>query len=160
LAFYAAAVDPRLDACLVSGYFDSRQRTWQEPLYRNVWGLLREFGDAEIATLIAPRGLVVEYSEVPTVQGPPPVQRGRRGGAAAGSLLPPASASVETDFRHIEKLLPPEFQRRQLIAGTDDKTIGPGSSRALRTFARMLGIKSDMKLSSEPPIDRRKHFDP
>src|SRR5205085_1724722 len=37
VAFYAAAADPRIDACLVSGYFDSRQRTWEEPLYRNVW---------------------------------------------------------------------------------------------------------------------------
>ena len=61
VAFYAAAVDTRIDAALVSGYFDSRQRVWSEPIYRNVWGLLHEFGDAELATLIAPRGLVVEY---------------------------------------------------------------------------------------------------
>ena len=55
LAFYAAACDPRIDACMVSGYFQSRQRLWTEPLYRNVWSLLKEFGDAEIATLVAPR---------------------------------------------------------------------------------------------------------
>jgi hypothetical protein len=160
LALYAAAVDPRLDACLVSGYFDSRQRTWQEPLYRNVWGLLREFGDAEIATLIAPRGLVVEHSEVPAVSGPPPVQPGRRRCAAAGSLRTPAFASVQAEFRRIDKLLRPDFQRRQLIAGTDGKTIGPGSPKALQAFTGMLGIKSDLKPSNHPPIDRRKHFDP
>src|SRR5262249_30250716 len=74
LAFYAAAVDPHIDACLVSGYFEARTRPWEEPLYRNVWGLLREFGDAEIATLIAPRCLIVEYSKVPPVTGPPPVK--------------------------------------------------------------------------------------
>ena len=61
VAFYAAAADTRIDAALVSGYFDSRQNVWSEPIYRNVWGLLREFGDAELATLVAPRGLVVEY---------------------------------------------------------------------------------------------------
>jgi len=33
----------------------------------NVWGLLHGFGDAEIATLIAPRPLVIEYSSVPEV---------------------------------------------------------------------------------------------
>ena len=55
IAFYAAAVDKRIDAVLVSGYFNSRQRVWDEPIYRNVWGLLSEFGDAEIASLIAPR---------------------------------------------------------------------------------------------------------
>ena len=78
LAFYAAAADPRIDACLVSGYFQRRDRPWEEPLYRNVWSLLTEFGDAEIATLIAPRGLVVEYSAVPEVVG-----------AAAGAQWPP-----------------------------------------------------------------------
>ena len=70
IAFYAAAVDTRIDAALVSGYFDSRQDVWSEPIYRNVWSLLREFGDAEIATLIAPRGLVIEYSRVPDIQNP------------------------------------------------------------------------------------------
>lgn len=160
LAFYAAAVDPRIDACLVSGYFDSRQRTWQEPLYRNVWGLLREFGDAEIATLVAPRGLVVEHSEFPSVGGPPPIRRGRRGGAAAGSLHTPTFAAVEQEFRRIDKLLPPDFQRRRLIAGPDGKTVGPGSPKALQVFADMLGSRSEMRLSAKPPVDRRKNFDP
>ena len=54
IAFYSAAVDNRIDAVLVSGYFNSRQQVWNEPVYRNVWSLLTEFGDAEIATLIAP----------------------------------------------------------------------------------------------------------
>ena len=62
IAFYSAAVDKRIDAVLVSGYFNSRQQVWDEPIYRNVWGLLSEFGDAEIASLIAPRPLVIEYS--------------------------------------------------------------------------------------------------
>ena len=57
IAFYAAAADPRIDACLVSGYFDQRTHPWEEPLYRNVWSLLqRKLGDAEIAAMIAPRG--------------------------------------------------------------------------------------------------------
>ena len=58
LALYAAAVDPRIDAALVSGYFGPRESAWKEPLYRNVWSLLREFGDAELAAMIAPRGLL------------------------------------------------------------------------------------------------------
>ena len=55
LAFYAAAVDPRIDAVLVSGYFRSRQNVATNRWRRNVWALLHEFGDAEIASLIAPR---------------------------------------------------------------------------------------------------------
>ena len=57
-----------------SGCFDSHERIWEEPLYRNLFGYLREFGDAEVASLIAPRGLVVEYSEFPAVNGPPAVR--------------------------------------------------------------------------------------
>ena len=72
LAFYSAALDTRIDAALVSGYFQPREQLWKEPIYRDLWGLLREFGDAEIAGMIAPRGLVVEASRVPNVTGPPP----------------------------------------------------------------------------------------
>ena len=51
VAFYAAAIDRRIDAALVSGYFDRRGRVWEEPIDRNVWSLLERFGDAEIASL-------------------------------------------------------------------------------------------------------------
>ena len=67
LAFYAAAVDKRIDVVMVSGYFNSRQKVWDEPLYRNVWAILTEFGDAEIASLVAPRPMVIEYSAVSTI---------------------------------------------------------------------------------------------
>jgi dienelactone hydrolase len=160
LAFYAAAADPRIAACLVSGYFDGRPRPWEEPIYRNVWGLLDEFGDAEIATLVAPRGLVVEYSPVPAVNAPPPVRPGRRGGAAAGSLRTPEFSSVQGEFRRIDTLLPPGFQSRQLVAGPDNAAAGPGSRAALQRFARMLGAESAMALSDELPEERRKGFDP
>ena len=41
------ALDTRIGAALVSGYFQPREELWKEPIYRDVWGLLREFGDAE-----------------------------------------------------------------------------------------------------------------
>jgi hypothetical protein len=52
IAFYAAALDRRIDAALVSGYFGSRERVWSEPIYRNLWSFLKRFGDAEIAALV------------------------------------------------------------------------------------------------------------
>lgn len=159
LAFYAAAVDPRIDACLVSGYFDSRQRPWEEPLYRHIWSLLHEFGDAEIASLIAPRSLIVEYSPAPSVNGPPQVQPGRRGGAAVGKLTTPPFASVQAEFRRIESLLRTDMQSRHLIAGLDNATTGPGSPQALERLARLLGIESPLALSHALPKDQRKHFD-
>jgi hypothetical protein len=58
-------VDPRIDAALVSGYFGKREAVSSEPIYRNLFGLLKEFGDAEIASLIAPRALFVEHATHP-----------------------------------------------------------------------------------------------
>ena len=52
-----------------------RQQSGPSRIYRNVWGLLREFGDAEIATLIAPRGAPVEHSA--RVPGITATRRGR-----------------------------------------------------------------------------------
>ena len=63
-------------ALSVSGYFDRREQVWNEPIYRNVWGLLNEFGDAELAGMIAPRFLYVEQDvEIPEVPGPPKAER-------------------------------------------------------------------------------------
>src|SRR5262245_46000832 len=44
IAFYAAALDPRIHAVVVSGYFGSREQTWGEPLDRNLFSLLSRFG--------------------------------------------------------------------------------------------------------------------
>jgi len=160
IAFYAAATDPRIDAALVSGYFDSRQRLWTEPLYRNVWGLLREFGDAEIATLVAPRSLVVEHSEGPRVDGPTPAPKGRRAGAAVGKLVTPPLESVATEFKRIDGLVKAGFQPRHLVNGDDGKALSFGGKWALQKFAETLGVQSSMGLADEGPKDLRRSFDP
>src|SRR5205085_134807 len=41
LAFYSAALDPRIDAAVVSGHFARRESVWSEPIDRNLFGLLR-----------------------------------------------------------------------------------------------------------------------
>jgi len=66
LALFAAALDERIDAVAVSGAFGPRETLWTEPADRNVFGLLREFGDAELAGLVAPRPLVIEHGAYPT----------------------------------------------------------------------------------------------
>lgn len=70
LALYAAAIDPRIDVACVSGHFGSRQAIWNEPLDRNVFGLLEQFGDAEISSLVAPRGLVIDSARGPELTLP------------------------------------------------------------------------------------------
>jgi len=144
VAFYAAAADTRIDAALVSGYFDSRQNVWSEPIYRNVWGLLREFGDAELATLIAPRGLVVEYAPGPNVA------------TNKGTLKTPAFESVKNEFERIDGLTRPGFQPKQLVNASPS---GPGSQAALQAFARLLGVRSSWSRMGKPPAERRRALD-
>jgi dienelactone hydrolase len=127
IAFYAVAVDPRIDATLVSGYFDSRQKVWAEPIYRNVWGLLHEFGDAEVASLILPRSLIIEHSTTPTILN------------QKGELHTPEFASVKVEFDRIES--GPNFPRPSLVSGPSGKPATPFSSPAVAAFARALGTR-------------------
>lgn len=85
VALHAAAIDTRITATVCSGYFRPGEEVWREPLDRNVWGWLREFGDAGVARLVAPRVLIVERSRGPDWPGPAAPRTGR-GGAAPGRL--------------------------------------------------------------------------
>lgn len=163
IAFYAAAVDNRIDAVLVSGYFNSRQGTWDEPLYRNVWRLLSEFGDAEIAAMIAPRPLIVEYSAVPkglarSTESPDPVSQFRYTGYK-GQLTTPAYDDVQEEFKRIDKIVRKGWQKRYLV---DDsrKPVAFGSPSALEDFTRSLGVRASLELSKNVPDDKRTAFNP
>ncbi len=140
IAFYSAAADTRIKAAAVSGYFESRQAVWREPIYRNVWGLLHEFGDAEIASLIAPRPLIIEASRGPEVAGPPPARAGR-GGAAPGQLVSPPIASVKAEFDRTrsfyEKLGVADALR--LILPPDEL---PGNEQTLTAFLSELNVEN------------------
>ena len=70
LALYASALDTRIDVTCVSGYFGPRERIWEQPIDRNVFGLLEQFGDAELCAMIAPRRLVVDSSSYPQISLP------------------------------------------------------------------------------------------
>ena len=97
IALYAAAVDMRIDAACVSGYFDSRQNIWQEPIDRNVFGLLEQFGDAELASLIAPRALIIDAA-----RGPEATIPGGRG--APARVVTPALDSVRVEVARAQTL--------------------------------------------------------
>lgn len=137
IALYAAAVDPRIDSCLVSGYFSARERIWQEPIYRNVWGLLTEFGDAEIGSLVLPRTLVVEHSQAPRVEGPPPAEAGRKSVAAPGRIETPPAERVISEFKRLEQwaeALPAAAGDRVKLVPPDPHAgaVAPGSEAALQ----------------------------
>ncbi len=164
IAFYAAALDRRIEAVLVSGYFDSRERLWEEPIYRNVFGLLTEFGDAEVASLIAPRALIVEHSKGPQINGPPAPREGRSG-AAPGKLQTPDYSSVEAEFERARALLkggnPRDFDRFRLICGNEGVATGPGSDRALTALLEALGVTVErLRQPAQAPVELRPGFEP
>jgi len=142
LAFYAAACDTRIDAALVSGYFGRRERVATEPIYRNVWGLLRQFGDAEIATLIAPRTLIVEAAPAPTVCG------------HKGDITAPAREEVEAELARAESLLAPGFASFRLIRSEQ-----PLSEAALGALLAALGGRALAPAVSPLPPDSRRLLD-
>jgi len=165
LALYAAALDTRIRAAGVSGYFQSRQQLWKEPIYRDVWGLLREFGDAEIAGLIAPRGLLVEACASPTVSGPPPA-RGDRENAACpnGTLATAPLESVRQEIaraREVFARLSAGGQLQLVVSGEGQGQ--PGTTEALTAFLSALGLKPAFRIdrqSQKPLQDLRGIYNP
>jgi dienelactone hydrolase len=99
ISLYAGALDSRIDVVGVSGYFNSRQTMWQEPIDRNVFGLLREFGDAELASLIAPRKLIVEASRFPAVDIPTGID------SAPAHVAPPPLEQVKAEVLRAQQLV-------------------------------------------------------
>ncbi len=81
LALFAGALDERIAVAGVSGYFGRREMLWNELADHNVFGLVRDFGDAEIADLIAPRKLVIG-----NIPGPEFVFQGGEDGEPTRSL--------------------------------------------------------------------------
>jgi dienelactone hydrolase len=146
IAFYAAALDPRIDATLVSGYFHPREQLWKEPIYRDLWGLLREFGDAEIAAMIAPRALIVEASPVPQVSGPPKETRDRNGATPNGALVTPSIDAVRAEMERGRPHFAPS--KLQLIAPASSL---PGSDEALSALLASAGVRTKLAPSVGSP---------
>ncbi len=160
LALYAAALDSRIDAALVSGYFQPREKVWSEPIYRNVFGLLEEFGDAEVGSLIAPRPLVVEHCRFPEVSGPPAARTGRAG-AAPGTIVTPALAEVTAEADRARRLTL-GLGSRPWLQVVESKSGQPGSWNALTELMGGLGLETSGRAPATPRLlkDRRTGFDP
>ncbi len=140
IAFYAAAADTRIDGAWVSGYFAPRENVWSEPIYRNVWGLLQEFGDAELASLIAPRVLVVAHTQFPEVRG------------HKGDISTPPFEDARREFDRIGSLVPEGFQRRMLTRGAPADSLG--------AFLDLLGAGPPSNTAAGSIPDNRAAFNP
>jgi dienelactone hydrolase len=106
ISLYAAALDPRIDVACVSGYFDSRQKIWQQPIDRNVFGLLEQFGDVELAMMI--RNVIIDDALGPARTFPSE-------GGAPGTLV--ARSAAVAEFARHPKLL-------DALKGKSEPTVG------------------------------------
>jgi len=155
IAFYSSAIDIRIDLTCVSGYFQPRENLWREPIYRNIWSLLYEFGDAEIASLIAPRKLIIEHCNFPEVSGPPQPSQNRSGGAAPGIITTPSYDLVKSEFDRACELVKPLNPDFNLILSEDGQ---PVCVSTLRKFIN--NLNGELKPDSELKNYLLKSFNP
>jgi dienelactone hydrolase len=172
VAFYAGALDERIQVTLVSGYFGPREQAWQEPIYRNVWGLAREFGDADVAAMfhvprlrakdgtVRQRYLLIEDQARPQRDGPPAAQDGRRG-AAPGRLAAPDHDATLRELDRIKEI----FDRRKHagpLFSSDRAAKLPSTAWMQEQFLQQLTRSVDVHLQEDGPVpkERRADFSP
>ncbi len=145
IALYTTAVYARADAVCISGYFGDRSKIWTEPLDRNVFGILEQLGDAEVASMITPRKVVIEAAKVPNVEIKP------GGRAAPGKIAQQNVAEVrrevEIALKSVQGFAPKPFISL-VVSGNDGE--GPFGSRAaveafLKAMSPDFSIVADVK---------------
>ncbi len=163
ISLLASALDPRILSIYSRGYAGPHATDlWQEPIYRNVWGLLSEFSLYELTLLIAPRVITLDIGPVPAVDGPPPVRTGRQGAAPGRLRATPAEQvraahqrSVEAFQLLREKGKAPHHALPRLRTGEPLDGLA-----AVTILLTSLGCEPTEKDSGKPPSDTRKDFDP
>lgn len=150
-ALHAAAMDERIDSVYSMGYFAPRESVWQEPIERNVFGLLRDFGDAEVATLIAPRPLVLQHLFYPSLVVAMEAEKGTRAIAAPGRLAAPDLAAFEAEIARAKTLAPTsrilaatqETNNEQIIRHLLPKKSADAALKSLKITGATITIKPD-----------------
>lgn len=132
IALYAAALSDDVAATAVVGGFGPREGMWSEPLDRNLWGCLTEFGDAEVARMIRKLLLIA-----PASSPPPEAKRagGQRSGAAPGVLRQFTDAEVRAECARV---------------GESFNGFRPARERLLTDFLGALGAGAPK--SADPPF--------
>lgn len=152
LSLVVGAFDPRIGAVGVSGYFRRRYEVWQEPIYRNVWKLLDGLTDAELASMIAPRSLIIEASTFPEVAGPPTPSPERRG-AAPGAITTPPLEEVRAEValaRSSYTLLGADAHLVLIEPEGSSSSMPFGTATARRSFLEALDVRPASDDGSPP----------
>jgi dienelactone hydrolase len=172
VAFYAAALDDRIGICSVNGAFGPQENLADRPIDRNVWGLLTEFGDAEVAAGFWPpqgrfvdhllwyRWLQIEDNATPEWAGP--ATRPSRGGAAPGSIVQQSPEVVKREFERIVALTGKEGDPLPLFSSARlDGRPPPDVPLSVLNFMNQAPVVLKAEPEDQPPAkDLRKNFDP
>jgi hypothetical protein len=150
-ALHAAAIDERIDCVYSMGYFAPRESLWQEPIERNVFGLLRDFGDAEVASLIAPRPLVLQHLFYPNYVVKMEASQGVRAIAAPGKLAAPNLAAFNAEIARAKSLAPTsrllaatqETNNEQIIRHLLPQTAADAALKSLKITGAVISLKPD-----------------
>jgi dienelactone hydrolase len=149
LALYAGALDTRIKATCVSGYFGSRNTIWEQPIDRNVFGLLEQFGDAELASMILPRALAVDGGDAPELTLP------SEGGAPARLFREIPSAIKEIE--RVGQLHPVE----RGLSYSSTGHFAPVTAFTRYLLADNAAVLPEVAVADgTPPHHLRKSFDP
>jgi dienelactone hydrolase len=153
LALYAGALDPRIKTVTVSGYFGNRNHIWEQPIDRNVFGLLEQFGDAELAAMVLPRTCIIEHTRGKELTLP------SEGGAPA-RLTTLDSEEIRAEWERAGKLLEKFKGTWQFPIRTQrDTPDGPDSTETFKFFLDQLaGAK--LAQSGKAPKHLRREFGP
>lgn len=153
IAMYAAALDTRIDAALLSGCVENRNDVWSQMIERNVFGLLDEFGDAEVLSMIAPRPVIVEASMFPertlSEKGAKSVGRG-----APGRIVTPSIKEVTHEFERFQTLIKNMKSPRQLVVSGKDGKGPAGMKKTIQTFLSKDGLNLKINYQTDlPPLN-------
>ncbi len=123
-ALYAAALDRRIKAVLVCGAFGKRENVWSEPMDRNHFGLLKEFGAAEIAALVVPRPLIIGHGaspKWPESTEAPALAKDVKKVAAPGRIASISFAEVRAEVARAREFTPGDFDKSLRLIVTEDE---------------------------------------
>lgn len=154
VALLAAAVDPRIDAAWAGGIWGNRESAWREPIERNVFALLRDFGDAELACMIGPRPLVIEACAGPEHAVTAP-------GAAPGRLVSPTREEVAHAADATRQIAGDRCEWLQVV---EPEAMAFGSATAASALLASMGVaelrfadrdslRTEVKLADDRTVD-------
>lgn len=156
IASYAAALEPKVSAVVTGTSAGGADRLYRQPLDRNVFGLWRDFGDAELVSMILPRHVAMERGLVVSFLTPP----GGQGGPVADRWIPSHTETFSNDLDRLCALSgrgPARQDRFQWMEGWSEENPPdegaiyiPFRRDPLPTFAATLGLEIAEEDTSHP----------